>query len=115
MRRGLRIFGHPVHAMLSDLPVALRDPEPGPEGQAIVRDLAGYADAALEELTPNHRSILLLREVEGLAYAEIAQILRIPRGTVMSRLHHARNNLQRAFRRLSRTGRFPARSGRNAG
>jgi RNA polymerase sigma-70 factor (ECF subfamily) len=81
---------------------ALRDPEPGPEGRAIVRDLARYADAALEELTANHRSVLLLREVEGLTYAEIAAILRIPRGTVMSRLHHARNNLQKAFRRVSR-------------
>ena len=98
-----------------DVPVALRDPELGPEGQTIVRDLAWYADAALDELTPNHRSILLLREVEGLAYAEIARILRIPRGTVMSRLHHARNNLQKAFRRVSRQRRFPARSGRNAG
>jgi len=81
---------------------ALQDPEPGPEGRTIVRDLVRYADAALEELTVNHRTILILREVEGLTYAEIAGILRIPRGTVMSRLHHARSNLQRAFRRVSR-------------
>src|SRR3954471_19211509 len=84
----------PLEHAEADAAPALRDPEPGPEGRAIVRDLARYADAALEELTANHRSILLLREVEGLTYAEIASILRIPRGTVMSRLHHARKNLQ---------------------
>jgi RNA polymerase sigma-70 factor, ECF subfamily len=100
-RSGGRVVQPLEHAEAEAAP-ALRDPQPGPEGRAIARDLARYADAALEELTANHRSVLLLREVEGLTYAEIAGILRIPRGTVMSRLHHARNNLQKAFRRLSR-------------
>jgi RNA polymerase sigma-70 factor (ECF subfamily) len=106
-RSGGRVVQPLEHAEAEAAP-ALRDPEPGPEGRAIVRDLVRYADAALEELTANHRSVLLLREVEGLTYAEISGILRIPRGTVMSRLHHARNNLQKAFRRLSR-GRSPVR------
>jgi len=100
-RTGGRVV-QPLENAEADAAPALRDPEPGPEGRAIVRDLVRYADAALEELTANHRSVLLLREVEGLTYAEIASILRIPRGTVMSRLHHARNNLQKAFRRRSR-------------
>jgi RNA polymerase sigma-70 factor (ECF subfamily) len=100
-RSGGRVI-EPLDHAEADAAPALRDPEPGPEGRAIVRDLVRYADAALGELTVNHRTVLLLREVEGLTYAEIAGILRIPRGTVMSRLHHARNNLQKAFRRLSR-------------
>ena len=100
-RTGGRVV-QPLENAEADAAPALRDPEPGPEGRAIVRDLVRYADAALEELTANHRSVLLLREVEGLTYAEIASILMIPRGTVMSRLHHARNNLQKAFRRASR-------------
>jgi RNA polymerase sigma-70 factor, ECF subfamily len=105
-RAGSRVV-QPIEHGESEIAPALRDPDPGPEGKAIVRDLARYADAALEELTVNHRTILLLREVEGLSYAEIAEILRVPRGTVMSRLHHARRNLIKAFRRANRV-RLPA-------
>jgi RNA polymerase sigma-70 factor (ECF subfamily) len=50
--------------------------------------------AALEALTPEHRAVILLREVEGLSYDEISDILQCPRGTVMSRLHYARNRLR---------------------
>jgi RNA polymerase sigma-70 factor, ECF subfamily len=49
---------------------------------------------ALDELTPEHRAVILLREVEGLSYDEISDILQCPRGTVMSRLHYARNRLR---------------------
>jgi RNA polymerase sigma-70 factor (ECF subfamily) len=49
---------------------------------------------ALRELTPEHRAVILLREVEGLSYDEIGDILQCPRGTVMSRLHYARNRLR---------------------
>ncbi len=50
--------------------------------------------AALKELTPEHRAVILLREVEGLSYDEISEALQVPRGTVMSRLHYARNYLR---------------------
>jgi RNA polymerase sigma-70 factor, ECF subfamily len=50
--------------------------------------------AALDELTPEHRAVILLREVEGLSYDEISEMLQCPRGTVMSRLHYARNRLR---------------------
>ena len=63
-RTGGRVV-QPLENAEADAAPALRDPEPGPEGRAIVRDLVRYADAALEELTANHRSVLLLREVEG--------------------------------------------------
>ena len=49
---------------------------------------------ALEELTPEHRAVILLREVEGMSYDEISDSLQIPRGTVMSRLHYARSRLR---------------------
>ena len=50
--------------------------------------------AALKELTPEHRAVILLREVEGFSYDEISEVLQCPRGTVMSRLHYARNHLR---------------------
>lgn len=49
---------------------------------------------ALEELTPEHRAVILLREVEGMSYDEISDLLQCPRGTVMSRLHYARTHLR---------------------
>jgi len=50
---------------------------------------------AVEQLPPAARETLLLREVEGLSYAEIATALGIPKGTVMSRLHYARRQMQK--------------------
>jgi len=57
-------------------------------------ELSGRLSKALEELTPEHRAVILLREVEGLSYDEISEVLQIPRGTVMSRLHYARTRLR---------------------
>lgn len=52
---------------------------------------------ALETLSEKHRTILILREVEGLSYEEIAEVLNISKGTVMSRLFHARRYFQDAL------------------
>jgi RNA polymerase sigma-70 factor, ECF subfamily len=49
---------------------------------------------ALDQLTPEHKQVLVLREFEQLSYEEIAQVLGIPRGTVESRLHRARAELR---------------------
>jgi len=56
---------------------------------------------ALDTLSPNHKAILILRESEGLSYDEISRVLRIPTGTVMSRLFHARMRLQRECAKLA--------------
>lgn len=61
-------------------------------------ELGKHLQAALDGLSDNHRTILLLREVEGLSYEELAQVLGISKGTVMSRLFHARQNMQRLLR-----------------
>ena len=53
---------------------------------------------ALDTLTEKHRTILILREVEGLAYEEMADVLGISKGTVMSRLYHARRYFQDAIK-----------------
>lgn len=52
---------------------------------------------ALDSLSDKHRSILTLREVEGLSYKEMAEVLDISKGTVMSRLYHARQYFQEAL------------------
>jgi hypothetical protein len=49
---------------------------------------------ALDSLPLHHRTIIMLSDIEGLTYREIAEVLRIPIGTVMSRLHNARRRLR---------------------
>jgi len=53
---------------------------------------------ALKTLSEKHRTILVLREVEGLSYEEIADVLQVSKGTVMSRLYHARRYFQDAVK-----------------
>jgi len=53
---------------------------------------------ALDKLSPDHREVILLREVEGLSYREISEALEIPEGTVMSRLYYARRKLQQLLK-----------------
>ncbi len=63
--------------------------------QAVLdRELGDKLGEALGALSDAHRQILVLREVEGLSYEEIAEVLGIKKGTVMSRLFHARKNMQ---------------------
>ncbi len=61
---------------------------------------AGKIRGALDRLTPEQRTVILLREVEGLSYDEIAEALRCPRGTVMSRLYYARRRLRELLKDL---------------
>jgi RNA polymerase sigma-70 factor (ECF subfamily) len=52
----------------------------------------------LEGLSPDQREVIVLRELEGLTYEEMAAALHVPRGTVESRLHRARAALKQLFR-----------------
>ena len=54
----------------------------------------------LDQLPPYHRTIIVLREVEGMSYEEIAEVMQVPKGTVMSRLFHARRKMQRLLHEL---------------
>jgi RNA polymerase sigma-70 factor (ECF subfamily) len=63
------------------------------------KEMAEHLNAALSMLSEKHRAVLVLREVDGLSYEEMARVLRIHKGTVMSRLHHARRYAQRALRK----------------
>ncbi len=65
-----------------------------PQADTLRRELGEQLEAALGQLPEKHRAILLLREVDGLSYEELAAALDIPVGTVMSRLYHARMKMQ---------------------
>ena len=70
----------------------------GPQRATLNAELKEKIEEALQGLSENHRSILLLREVEGLSYEELAKVLGIRKGTVMSRLFHARLKMQKKLR-----------------
>ncbi len=69
-----------------------------PEELARNRELVEGLSRAIGALPEYHRTVILLREVDGLSYDEIAQVLDCSVGTVMSRLHYARAKLREALR-----------------
>lgn len=69
--------------MEDSIPAADRGPETAMDVQA-----------ALGQLSPEHREVLALREFEQMSYEEIAQVLGVPRGTVESRIHRARGEMR---------------------
>lgn len=100
------MFGVARNLCLRHRRTAQRRPAAGTDGDETLRDLpdTGFdldsalgrrevqerVQAAIEDLGPEHRGVVLLREIEGLSYEEIAEVLEIPLGTVRSRLHNAR-------------------------
>jgi RNA polymerase sigma-70 factor, ECF subfamily len=72
--------------------------ETGLEADALRRADATMIRAALEELTDEFREVIVMRDIEGLSYKEIADAADVPIGTVMSRLARARSKLARSIK-----------------
>ena len=60
-------------------------------------EIRNKLEAALDALPAYHRGVIVMREVEGLSYEEMAEAMGVSKGTIMSRLFHARQKLQRAL------------------
>ena len=73
---------------------------PRPDRAAEHTEIGERFEKALDTLSPEHRMALVLREVEGLSYQEIAQAMKCRKGTVMSRIYYARKNVQDYMRDL---------------
>jgi len=73
------------------------DPTAGPDKAALQAEQRERIRHALDALPPKARTIIMLSDIEGLSYREIAEVLRCPIGTVMSRLHNARKRLKAAL------------------
>lgn len=74
-------------------------PRHGPDVLAEKSELKRQVWLAIEQLPQDQRETLILRDLHGFAYKEIAEILRVPASTVNSRLHDAREALRRKLRR----------------
>jgi len=93
----------PLGGSRDDDPEAPPAPEPASTEPTAPEQLESAEKQArfeylLDSLPPKHRAVLALREIQGLSYDEIAQSLDIRRGTVMSRLFHARRLLAQKLR-----------------
>ena len=64
-----------------------------PEERLLQQHTVARVRAAIEQLPADYREVLVLREMEGLSYKEIAAVVQVPIGTVMSRLARARERL----------------------
>ncbi len=80
----------------------LKDPTAMPEADVLDRIAADEVVRAVEQLPELHREVVLLVDVEGFSYKDAAEVLQVPIGTVMSRLHRARRQLQRSLQDYAR-------------
>jgi RNA polymerase sigma-70 factor (ECF subfamily) len=96
----------------TDLDAVRHDPEEGQEQEVPFlsrlegadpvelvrrREIGARLQEALDALPSYHRAVIVMREIEGLSYDEMAQAMGVSKGTIMSRLFHARQKLQRAL------------------
>jgi len=91
----LRRKGRWAEAELDD---AIPSSLPSPRANYRLTEIRQHINAALAQLTPEHRAVIVLKEIEDLQYHEIAEILGISVGTVMSRLFYGRKKLQSILR-----------------
>jgi RNA polymerase sigma-70 factor (ECF subfamily) len=82
-------------ALAGDEPILPRLLAGRPDQELRRKELREKLDAALARLSPNHRAVLVLREVDGLSYEEMAKVMKCSKGTIMSRLFHARRYMQK--------------------
>jgi RNA polymerase sigma-70 factor, ECF subfamily len=81
----------------------LRDPET-PEGLALTEEIRNIVNAAIGELPEDLRTAIVLRELEGMSYEEIASAMDCPVGTVRSRIFRAREAIDRKLREVFDAG-----------
>ena len=80
-----------------DVPLLARIDGADPHDVVRRNEIAETIQSALDALPPYHRGVILMREIEGMSYEEMADAMGVSKGTIMSRLFHARQKLQRAL------------------
>jgi RNA polymerase sigma-70 factor (ECF subfamily) len=91
-RRGrARVESIDACSALADIPDSTFDPA----GRLLSRELDGHLQQALDALSPDFRTAIVLCDIEGLSYEEIAEIMRCSIGTVRSRVHRGRKQMRK--------------------
>lgn len=79
---------------------AIPDYSTNPETLLAGKQIQKIVQDAINELDPDHKEIVILRDIEGFSYEEIAEILNLPEGTTKSRLHRARMVVKEKLKRV---------------
>jgi RNA polymerase sigma-70 factor (ECF subfamily) len=82
-------------------PVEEAEPSASADESDFSAEDAARVHAALNDLAPEQREVLVLRFLEGMSYEDIARVVGSPLGTVRSRIHYAKRALRRAIERMS--------------
>jgi len=80
----------------------IEDQGPSPEAKVQRRETSEMVHQALQKLSPELRESVILRDLQDMDYREIAQVLRVPEGTVKSRINRGRTELARLLQRTYR-------------
>jgi len=94
----------PFTELPADHEALLADEGLGPEALTLQQETVGHVRDAIEQLPVEFREAVVLRELEGLAYKDIAEVTGVPIGTVMSRLSRARDRLLAILAAATREG-----------
>lgn len=86
----------------------MSDPGLSPLDETLQHEAQALLEAALAQVNPNFRTVLVLREIEAMSYDEIADVLEISLGTVKSRILRGREALRERFEKSSRSAAAPA-------
>ena len=71
----------------------------GDPAQAVKnKEILAAVEHALDKLSEKHRAVIVMRELQGMSYADMAKAMNCSKGTIMSRLFHARRNMQKLLR-----------------
>jgi RNA polymerase sigma-70 factor (ECF subfamily) len=82
----------------------------GDPAQAVKnKEILAAVEASLDKLSDKHRAVIVMRELQGMSYADMAQAMNCSKGTIMSRLFHARRNMQKLLK--ERLDHLPESSG----
>lgn len=103
--------GGAASAISPELARTLTDPTWGPEGVALRAESLATIEAALLRLPPDQRLVIILSDIQGFSYEEIARVASVPLGTVKSRIARARQRLREIL--LGQPELFPGRERRD--
>ena len=96
-RRETEVDAYLEHVDEHDIPFLSRIDGADPFDAVRRQEIAKRIERGLAELPPYHRGVIVMREVHGMTYEEMAEAMGVSKGTIMSRLFHARQKLQRAL------------------